>query len=224
MNEVKKPVSLKVLNLKQSFKVGDQWHTIWFPEEGLLDRAGLITSDRNNPANFVIIPHSYKRGEDIIKMQTKSGDHLFVDRLTYNFRKPKRGEIIVFKTKGIQGLPQDQFYIKRLVGLGGEKISIGNDRHLRINGNRLDAATPRFESVYGFTNQEPRESEFSGHVFYAQLLSENDFYPIEPRHYFVMGDNTMNSLDSRAWGDFPETNIIGRSWFVYWPISSRFGW
>jgi len=40
----------------------------------------------------------------------------------------------------------------------------------------------------------------------------------------VMGDNTMNSLDSRYWGDFPATSIIGKSFFVYWPITSRFGW
>ena len=40
----------------------------------------------------------------------------------------------------------------------------------------------------------------------------------------VMGDNTMNSLDSRAWGDFPATNVIGKSFFVYWPITDRFGW
>jgi signal peptidase I len=39
-----------------------------------------------------------------------------------------------------------------------------------------------------------------------------------------MGDNTMNSLDSRYWGDFPATCVIGKSFFVYWPITSRFGW
>ncbi len=40
----------------------------------------------------------------------------------------------------------------------------------------------------------------------------------------VMGDNTMNSFDSRGWGDFPATNVIGKSFFVYWPITDRFGW
>jgi signal peptidase I len=40
----------------------------------------------------------------------------------------------------------------------------------------------------------------------------------------VMGDNTLNSLDSRVWGDFPETNVIGKYFFVYWPFSTRFGW
>jgi Signal peptidase, peptidase S26 len=40
----------------------------------------------------------------------------------------------------------------------------------------------------------------------------------------VMGDNTVNSLDSRAWGYFPSDYVIGRSFFVYWPITERFGW
>ncbi len=59
------------------------------------------------------------RGDDVVKFCARAGDHLFVDRLTYNFRKPARGEIIVFETKGINHpqMPQDQFYIKRMVVL-----------------------------------------------------------------------------------------------------------
>ena len=172
-------------------------------------------------------------------MKIRAGDHLFVDRLTYNFRVPKRGEIIVFETKGIEGLPQDQFYIKRLVALGGERVQIGDDRHLIIDGKRLSSSTPHFEDVYSFDPAKPaRDSHYSGHV--NQKVAENFLppgrilsmplfsdqtavYNVATNSYMVMGDNTMNSLDSRYWGDFAARNVIGRSCFVYWPVTRRFG-
>ena len=169
-----------------------------------------------------------------------SGDHLFVDRVSYNFVKPSRGQIIVFETKGIDGLPQDQFYIKRMVAMGNEHVQIGDDRHLIINGQRLDSSTPHFEKVYSFDpNQPPLESHYSGHVnekvvqkyypgYGASLApffpDQNRVFDVAPDHFMVMGDNTMNSLDSRSWGDFPAANVIGKSFFVYWPLSERFGW
>lgn len=229
------PKKFLLFNLKQTFRVGDETYTVWFPPDNLMWRADL--TDRWGR----ILPRQFKRGEDIIKVKVISGDHLFVDRVTYNFRRPARGEIIVFQTKGINSLPQDQFYIKRLVALGGEHVSIGNDRHLRINNKHLDASTPHFENVYSFQSP-PRESAFSGHLNdtvarqvgvsgLAPLFpDENAEFVVSPHHYMVMGDNTMNSSDSRVWGDFPEENVIGKSFFVYWPIGrqdsrpSRFGW
>ena len=191
-----------------------------------------------------------RAGEDIVKMRVVSGDHLFVDRVTFNLRRPERGDIVVFETHGITRLPRDQqdtYYIKRLVGLGGEVLQVGNDRHLRINGQRLDANTPHFEFVYSFDpNQPPADSKFSGHVNEAtanrygrgnlapNFLTESNKYVMPPRHFLAMGDNTMNSSDGRTWGDFPQERVIGKSCFVYWPIggtmfngetrASRFGW
>ena len=220
-----------IFNLSQTFSIGGVEQTMWFPpdygEADLVHRAGL------DPA------HIYHKGDDIVKMmKVSTGDHLFVDRFTYNFRKPERGEIIVFETKGIQGLPQDQFYIKRMVVKPGERVQIGNDRHLLINGQRLDASTPHFENVYGFNpNKPPHESQFSGHVN-GTVASTYGLYPnLAPNFpdaetvfnnpddsYMVMGDNTCNSSDSRTWGSFPAKNVIGKSFFVYWPITRRFGW
>ena len=246
-----------IFNIKQSFWIGNPnedspgvEHTIWFPpdfgESDLRYRSGFFPDK------------VYHRGDDVVKMRAQAGDHLFVDRISFNFCKPQRGEIAVFETRGIEDsrMPQDQFYIKRLVALPGERVQIGNDRHLIINGKRLDATTPHFEKVYGFPpNQPPHESQFSGHV--NDLVADNfglntrPYIQLAPRFpdeetvftnvlyevtnsetggsraidsYMVMGDNTCNSFDSRAWGPFPAHNVIGKSFFVYWPLTSRFGW
>jgi len=226
------PFKILIFNIYQTIEIGGKTHWILFPP----DFGGLTLQQRAG-----LMPRTtYHRGEQVIHMRVISGDHLFVDRVTYNFRPPKRGEIIVFETKNIDTLPQDQFYIKRLVGLGGERVQIGDDRHLRINRERLDASTPHFEKVYSFDPKSPpQESHYSGHVndkvyhryfphAYGQPMrhfpDENAVYNVQPEHYVVMGDNTLNSLDSRYWGDFPGTNVIGRSFFVYWPLSERFGW
>ena len=172
--------------------------------------------------------YSFHKGDPIVCFKETTGDHLFVDRFTYNFRPPHRGEIIVFMTKGIAGIrDQDQFYIKRLIGLGGETVSIGEDRHVRIDGRRLDASTPHFENVYGFDpRSEPQDSHYSGHVLdgRSNLGTPGQSITVPPGHFVVFGDNTVNSLDSRYWGPLPEENVIGKSFFVYWPITSRFCW
>lgn len=225
-----RPFRILIFNIKQTYWFAGRAHTIWFPPDygsetsGLEYRAGIRSGD------------FFKKGDDIVKLKVRSGDYLFVDRLTYNFRPPKRGEIVVFETKGIPEeqrdrwrIPADQFYIKRLVGLSGERVQIGDDRHLLIDGHRLDAATPHFENVYSFVPSQPAmDSHYSGHVNFPQLTpffqGKRDGVLIPTNNYMVMGDNTMSSLDSRFWGPFPSSSVIGRYCFVYWPLSGRFGW
>jgi signal peptidase I len=245
--------SLKLFNLKQSVFVNGMEQIIWFPpdmgESTIEERYFGPRRDRHRV---------FHKGDDIVKMKVSAGDHLFVDRVSYNFRQPQRGEIIVFATQGITNvvngnnmMPQDEFYVKRLVALPGEAVQIGDDRHLVINGQRLDASTPHFAGVYSFDPKKPpQESQFSGHLNNHAAVA-NDQYPFiapnfpdaeavytnrivvdnnpdnfktsdEPA-YMVMGDNTCNSSDSRTWGAFPVKNVIGRSCFVYWPLTERFG-
>lgn len=191
-----------------------------------------------NSGHYVGLDQSYlkttfNKGDQIFAFKETTGDHLFVDRMTYNFRRPERGEIVVFKTKGIEKIAQqDQFYIKRLIGLPGEKVSIGDDQHARINGKRLDASTPHFENVYGFNPSAPpregRYGQYNGHVLEPRpdsyLQTPNDSIDILPDQFVVFGDNTLNSFDSRFWGALHEENVIGKAFFVYWPFSKRFGW
>jgi signal peptidase I len=225
LTEIEKPTIVLPFVKKQKFYFNRKPLTVWFPGEDLAQRANLYPGMQ------------FRKGEDIIKMKLVAGDHLLVDRFTYNFRKPKRGEIFVFKTKGIRGLLPDVLYIKRLVALPNEEVRIGNDRHLIINGKRLDAATERFEMVYSF-DLFPEKNPYLGHVnekvqremnlggqSLAPLLpDESVVHKVGPKHYMAMGDNTTNSWDSRAWGDVPQENVIGKCWFVYWPFTDRFGW
>jgi signal peptidase I len=208
---------------KQRFAVGNEQFTMWSPPDQLFNRAGLHDGMQIPP------------NTTFIKLKVSSGDHLFVNRVTYNFRQPRRGETIVFESTGVPRLIQNTHYIKRLVALGGEKVRLGDDRHLVINGVRLDASTPGFENVYTFSGP-PQVDHYSGHVN-AKVAAENgkpglaEWFPdgnkertIRPNHYLTFGDNTMNSFDSRDWEDFPREKTVGKSGFVFWPITSRFGW
>jgi len=125
--------------------------------------------------------------------------------------------------------------------LPGETVSIGEDRHAIVNGRRLDNRTPHFANVYSFDTRIPvrdshllKDQFYNGHILLpdrpTHFQKAGDTYVVEDKHYLVFGDNTYSSFDSRFWGGVPEENIIGRSFFIYWPISSlapapsRFGW
>src|SRR5207302_5769655 len=90
----------------------------------------------------VDLSREYHAGDVIARGYFNAGDHVFVDKLSYNFRKPKRGEVFVFKTTNIreierqlrlQGQEGSQFYIKRLAGIPGDQLRI-DPPHLFING------------------------------------------------------------------------------------------
>lgn len=151
------------------------------------------------------------------------GDHIFVDRFTYHFRRPERGEVIVFETDEITELPEasrGKFYIKRLIGLPGDKIEI-DPPHVKINGAILDSR-PAFQRLYsmkdGYHGYELPESYFAKYI-----NARKPTYEVPANHLFVLGDNTRSSLDGRFWGSLPQRALVGRAVFVYWPFSKRFG-
>jgi signal peptidase I len=219
---------------KRDFVIGGVKHTLWNPPPVIRNAGPRPDTDYLIQSGGLRKDQYFEAGDPVVRFKFVRGDFLFVDRLTYNFRPPKRGEIIVFKTEGIEGIPgEGQFYIKRLVALGGENVRIANDRHLYINGEKLDTDDPGFEKVYSFDPlKPPRDSRYSGHVNnfiyntvrgsfgpnHILFLNENSVYKVKPEHVMAMGDNTMNSSDSRSWGDFPKQNIVGKYSFAFWPF------
>jgi len=122
------------------------------------------------------------------------------NKLTYRFKEPHRGDVIVFKA------PQNNNYdyIKRIVGLPGETVKIA-DGIIYINDLPLN------ESAYLDKDLETLSGLF---------LTEGKTYTIPESEYLVMGDNRNHSSDSKDWGTVPKENIIGLAWFRYWPVNS----
>ncbi len=119
---------------------------------------------------------------------------ILVDKWTYLFRPPARGDVIVF----IAPPQPTQDYIKRVIGLPGDTITVQNTTVI-VDGVTLN------ESYVDPNNQ--------GNM-YAPIINRH----VPPNEYFVLGDNRAGSSDSRAWGFVPRKNIIGRAAFVYWPL------
>jgi len=136
------------------------------------------------------------------------GDRIIVNKLSYRFHDPHRGDIVVFARPPLE----DQAYadlVKRVIGLPGETIS-SRDGNIYINGNELN---------------EPWLPK--GPDSYSGPLPGGDPHPqfdlpgpvkIPPGYYYVMGDNRTNSEDSRFFGPIPKSLIVGRAVAVVWPL------
>lgn len=120
--------------------------------------------------------------------------------ITYRFEKPARGDIVVFKAP----LDKEKAYIKRIIGIPGDNVSLNNN-HFWVNNRPID------ESAY----LQP-EVVTSGGTF----LREGQSTVVPQDNYFVAGDNRSGSADSRAWGFVDKSLIEGKSMFVYWPIEN----
>ncbi len=157
-------------------------------------------------------------GEPIWSGIITAGDHLFIEKLSYRLGKPKRGDIAAFRTDGIKTLPPKTFYIKRIAGLPGERIRI-EPPFLIVNDQKVtEPAIFRTISSASDGYAGFQLSAGSGPVG-ALLVKPTDEVTLGPDEYFVLGDNTRNSLDSRYWGPVPGKNMIGRATRIYWPFT-----
>ena len=171
----------------------------------------------------VQVGREYRKGEPIARGYVDTGDQVFVDKFTYNFRLPRREDVFVFSTAGISGIlmpdpnVKSEFYIKRLAGLPGDNLRIAHPQ-LFLNGAL--AKGPRFERVMSDFKDGYRG--YSNTVGYY-LRTSTDTFDVPLHNYFALGDNSYNSADSRQWGTVPAENVVGRGLLVYWPFSHHWG-
>ncbi|MFI3242683.1 MAG: signal peptidase I [Akkermansia sp.] len=181
---------------------------------------------------------TFEAGETIIRARADAGDMIIVNRMAYHFRKPERGETFVFDTRGINtkggsSAMSDQsagtHYIKRLAALPGDQICLQTPQ-LFINGEVAKEAT--FQRV--MNRQSPyNEMGYNGLLKKSQPLAylpagetrtlANPKTPANMREYVALGDNTINSLDSRYWGTVKQFNVVGPAAFTLWPFTSHWG-
>jgi signal peptidase I len=205
------PVSSPTDPSVRIFSIGGKKHKL--PTDAANFRSGGRYELKFHPGDSV------KKGDILWSGVVTRGDHVFVNKVIWNFRKPQRGEIMVFNTTDIVGLPQGTHYIKRMCGLPNEGISI-DPPNLVINREVVTAP----ETIARLARRDPG---YDGYQLAtgpeAKLKSTNLEWPLKSGEYFALGDNTRNSRDSRYWGPVPVRNLVGPAVIVYWPLSSRWG-
>ncbi len=171
--------------------------------------------------DFKVYPGNvYHTGQVIARGAIDTGDQVFVDKFSYNFVHPSRGDVFVFRTDHILGIREDPvsgapYYIKRLTGTPGDELRIDSP-HLYVNGE--------LPQNFGIQRVASAQPPYKGYgPGQAVLATPERTFVIPPHGYFAMGDNSYNSYDSRYWGPVPEENVVGRGLFVYWPFSRHWG-
>ena len=163
------------------------------------------------------------KGQLMASGRVRFGDHIFVDKIRYNFSRPKRGDIIVFSTDFINDprIKTNTFYIKRLAVLPGEQVEIDPPR-LIVNGKQVTEPEPFTRllndpgySGYTLARVQPGQTTFLAESGQTRQLAADEFLPL--------GDNTSFSLDGRYFGPVKQKSLVGPSFMVYWPFSRRWG-
>ena len=178
--------------------------------------AEMAQRSRRGDYNYRLIEldREVTRGKRFLSFDIITGDCLFVDRISYHFIPPKVGDGFVFRTGNIPGIGVDQYYIKRLVGIPGDKIEI-RDPVLYRNGQPITGAE-------AFVKNGLREGKYSGYRNIGSLAS-GSVVDVSRDGFLALGDNSSNSRDGRYWGLVPRKDVVGRPIFVYYPFTDHWG-
>ena len=168
----------------------------WFWRENLESLAWAVALALGI-RTFVMAPFKIPSGS--MHPTLIEGDRILVNKFIYHFREPHRGDIVVFRYPDDPKRP----FIKRLAAVGGDTVEL-RDGHIIINGKQLDEA-----------------EIFSTNRYYNQGTygQEHQIIQVPPGSYYVLGDNSLSSHDSRFWGFVPERLLIGRAMCIFWPVT-----
>src|SRR3989344_236247 len=149
------------------------------------------------PIRYYLVQPFFVKGASM-EENFHDGDYLLIDEISYRFNDPKRGDVIVFR------YPENpsQFFIKRIIGLPGEKVEIKNNKVTIYNEDFKQGLV--LEEDYLSLNQ--------------QTLG-NSVVQLEEDEYFVLGDNRLQSSDSRRWGELERHFITGKAFLRLWPFN-----
>lgn len=150
-----------------------------------------------------------------MKPTLQIGDNLIIEKISYRFSEPKRGDIVVFYpphhvldpsllgkfSRMIGFFSKDEAYIKRLIAIPGDTIKIVPDKGVYINGQLI--------------NEPYKKEVFTGICDSTMLCGP---YTVPENKYYMMGDNRNDSTDSRYWGALPKERIVGKAFLRFWPI------
>ena len=142
------------------------------------------------------------------------GDRLIVEGMSYRFRKPKRGEIVLLSTRDIDypNVRTDTYFVRRIVGLPGETIQI-DPPNLIVNGEAVKGS-----AVFTALSSDPIGFTLSIGSIPSLLSTSDDKIVLEENEYLVLGDK-FNSLDGRHHGPISAESIVGRVSRICWPLS-----
>lgn len=200
----------------------DRWRVVFAKAA----RDGRI---KNGPFGPVLMTgRQATQGKTLLNFDILTGDMLFVDRVSYNFVDPSRGDTFVFRTNNIRGLddhngqPSQNYFVKRLAGVPGQKLRVGEKGELYVDGKIVTSPEPMV-----LNSRRAMDQGYFGYLPEAEgdryAIPLNEEYTVTPGHYFAMGDNSANSFDSRGWGEVPAQDVVGRPLVIVHPFTKHWG-
>jgi signal peptidase I len=206
---------------KTIFTIGSTSYSLPGEPNKAMEYSGLMTEKKYYP------------DEKLCQGWLSLGDHLFVDRFSHHLRGLSRGDIVVFNTEGIVAggvklADTGFYYIKRLVGMPGDTLKIV-DNQLYVKPDKEEKFRHITEFSPNFAKLYSNQGGYHGHLNILggepgnYLGDAEATFTVPADCYFMMGDNSMFSSDSRRWGIVPRPNIVGKACFVFWPFSRRWG-